>query len=195
MKEQFLINGRFLISPVLNNLTDKETGKETRLEQRLMDVLCILTANHNQLVTREQLIKEVWNDYGGADEGLNQAISFIRKALADNNKEMIETIPKKGYVLHAVISNIEEELKLLLTGKETVVLKNSKKPYWIAGLLCLLLLFGYFFLVRTSNSDKLPNNMETKGADVLGDSTVKLGSDNLDIKKTPPDSASADVHK
>ena len=178
MKEQFLINGRFLISPVLNNLTDKETGKETRLEQRLMDVLCLLTANHNQLVTREQLIKEVWNDYGGADEALNQAISFIRKVPVDNNKEIIETIPKKGYVLHAVISNVENEHRL--SEKETVITKNSKKPYWIVGLLCLLLLFVYFSYVRTSNSDKLPNNTETKGADVLGDSTVKLGSDNLE---------------
>ncbi len=195
MKEQFLINGRFLISPVLNNFTDKETGKETRLEQRLMDVLCILTANQNQLVTREQLIKEVWNDYGGADEGLNQAISFIRKVLVDNNKEIIETIPKKGYVLHAVISNIEEEPKLPLPEKETVIVKNSKKPYWIVGLLCLLLLFVYFTYIRTSNTDKLKNNTETKGADVLGDSSVKHGSDNLDIKKTPTDSVSADVHK
>jgi DNA-binding winged helix-turn-helix (wHTH) protein len=195
MKEQFLINGRFLISPVLNNLTDKETGKETRLEQRLMDVLCILTANPNQLVTREQLIKEVWNDYGGADEGLNQAISFIRKILADNNKEIIETIPKKGYVLHAVISNIEELSKLPFPEKEMVVAKNSKKPFWIASLLCLLLLFVYFTYMRTSNTDKSKNNTETKGADVLGDSSVKYGSDNLDTKKITTDSVSADVHK
>lgn len=154
---------------------------------------CILTANQNQLVTREQLIKEVWNDYGGADEGLNQAISFIRKILVDNNKEIIETIPKKGYILHAVISNSEEDTRLL--EKEMVKTKNSRKPYWIVGLLCLLLLFVYFTYVRTSNPDKLKNNTETKGADVLGDSTVKLGSDNLDVKKAPPDSISADVHK
>jgi DNA-binding winged helix-turn-helix (wHTH) protein len=195
MKEQFLINGRFLISPVLNNLSDKETGKETRLEQRLMDVLCILTANHNELVTRDQLIKEVWNDYGGADEGLNQAISFIRKVLIDNNKEIIETIPKKGYILHAVISNIEEESKLPPPEKETVVAKSSKKPFWIVGLLCILLMFVYFTYMRTSNTGKLKNNTETKSADVLGDSSVKLGSDNLDIKKTTTDSVSADVHK
>src|SRR4051812_34692418 len=103
MKEPFLINERFQVNPDLNYLTDKETGKETRLEQRLMDVLWLLAANHNQLVTRERLIREVWNDYGGADEGLNQAISFIRKILADSNKEIIETIPKKGYILHAAI--------------------------------------------------------------------------------------------
>jgi len=41
----------------------------------------------------------------------------------------------------------------------------------------------------------LPNNKETKSADVLGNSSVKPGSDNLDIKKTPQDSVSADVHK
>ncbi|HVM89908.1 MAG TPA: winged helix-turn-helix domain-containing protein [Puia sp.] len=195
MKEQFLINKRFLISPVLNNLTDKETGRETRLEQRLMDVLCILSANHNQLVTREQLIKEVWNDYGGADEGLNQAISFIRKILSDNNKEIIETIPKKGYILHAVIEIIEGGAKPSLPEKEVVVLKNNKKQYRIAGLLCLLLLLGYFIYVRTSNSDKLPNNTKTKGADVLKDSSVKPGSDNVDIKKSPIDSVNADVRK
>ena len=78
---------------------------------------------------------------------------------------------------------------------EVLAQKNNKKPYWIVGLLSLLLLLGYFSYVRTSNSDKLPNNTETNSADVLKDSSVKLGSDNLDIKKTPPDSVSADVHK
>ena len=72
----------------------------------------------------EQLIKEVWNDYGGADEALNQAISFIRKVPVDNNKEIIETIPKKGYVLHAVISNVENEHNILPTYNKNCIIIN-----------------------------------------------------------------------
>lgn len=108
MKHQkFIINHRFLIDPFLNTCADQQTGKETRLEPRLMNVLSFLVSSVNQLVTRETLIKEVWNDYGGGDEGLNQAVSFLRKLLGDTDKKIIETVPTKGYILRAVISEAQ----------------------------------------------------------------------------------------
>jgi DNA-binding winged helix-turn-helix (wHTH) protein len=101
MHEPFVLQQRFLVFPATNTVTDQSTGKEVRLEQRLVEVLCLLADTPNQLVTRETIIARVWNDYGGADEGLTQAISYLRKVLLDTQKEVIETIPKKGYILHA----------------------------------------------------------------------------------------------
>ncbi|MEZ0006653.1 DNA-binding winged helix-turn-helix (wHTH) protein [Flavobacterium sp. 28YEA47A] len=106
MKQQeFIINGHFLITPSLNAIRNLQTQKEMRLEARLMQLLCLLANTNGEVITREHIIKEIWNDYGGGDEGLSQAIFYLRKALEDTNKEIIETIPKKGYILHAVITD------------------------------------------------------------------------------------------
>lgn len=102
----FIINERFLIDIERSELIDKTTGEKNRLEPRLMKLLHLLTAQHGKVVRREFIIKEIWDNYPGAGEGLNQAISFLRKLLADENKSIIQTQPKVGYSFHAVISQV-----------------------------------------------------------------------------------------
>jgi len=100
----FIINKRFTADSLRNEVFDKETGRKHRLEPRLMKLLCILAEHQGSVVKREFIIKEIWDDYPGANEGLNQAISFLRKLLADENKEIICTQPKTGYIFNANIS-------------------------------------------------------------------------------------------
>lgn len=95
----FIINDRFRIYPALNQLQDMQTSQIIRLEPRIMAVLRHLAQNSGQLVTRDELIRDIWNNYGGGDEGLSQAISFLRKTLGDHAKTLIQTVPKKGYCL------------------------------------------------------------------------------------------------
>jgi DNA-binding winged helix-turn-helix (wHTH) protein len=102
---QLLIDNRFKVDTRINTVTDLETGQQSRLEPRLVKLLLLLTAHPGELVSREQIIREIWNDYGGAEEGLNQAISFLRKMFDDTRKERIKTIPKKGYLLNAAVTD------------------------------------------------------------------------------------------
>jgi len=135
MKQQeFIINGRFLVTPSINAITNLQTQKEIRLEARLMQLLCLLAKTSGEVVTREYIIKEIWNDYGGGDEGLSQAIFHLRKALHDSNKEIIETIPKKGYVLHAVITDVKSNTAVVSKPK-------SKKlvPILLAIVVCIVM--------------------------------------------------------
>jgi hypothetical protein len=69
-----------------------------------MKLLALLAENEGKVVTREHLKKAIWNDYGGADDGLTQGISFLRKALEDSGKVTIVTIPKNGYALMASVT-------------------------------------------------------------------------------------------
>lgn len=133
----FVLNNSFLVDASLNLLTNNETGTQTKLEPRLIEILCVLAKNREKLVSREMLISKIWNNYGGAEDGLNQGISFLRKALGDTNKQIIETVPKKGYILHATITDILNEKKA-----EPQIEKTSKKqPYFLP------ILFGVFILV------------------------------------------------
>lgn len=136
MDKKFTINKRFLVEEPLNIVKDLENNLEHRLEPRLMSVLCMLAGHEGELVTRVQLITEIWNDYGGAEDSLNQAISYLRKTLQDTNKEIIETIPKKGYILHASINYSQKSEKGV--GAKT---KLNFKHFAVAALVILAFIF------------------------------------------------------
>jgi len=55
------------------------------------------------------MIREIWHNYGGGDEGLSQAISFLRKTFGDREKKLIRTVPKKGYQLTGTLSTDEQK--------------------------------------------------------------------------------------
>ena len=134
---------------------DQLTNTETRLEPRLMKLLCLLAAQPEQLVTRDRIIKEIWNDYGGADEGLNQAISFLRKTLHDAGKELIKTVPKKGYILHATVTG---------TAPATELRPPRQKRYWlITAALVTILLAVFIFWQRAD--DPPPARQEPPGTE------------------------------
>lgn len=73
-----------------------------------MHVLQILINNSPDVVSREQLISEVWDNYGGADDALNQAISNLRKVLGDEDRDnrLIETVVKKGYRFNGTVKQV-----------------------------------------------------------------------------------------
>ena len=62
---------------------------------------CISPSTQAQLVTKEELVRDVWEGTFVTDEALTYTISELRKALGDDAKEprLIQTIPKKGYRL------------------------------------------------------------------------------------------------
>lgn len=101
----FLINDRYLVDAETNTVEDRQLGLPTRVEPRHMKLLCMLAQHEGKLVERSKVITELWNDYGGADDALTQAISFLRRTLGDGTKRLIVTIPKSGYILHATITS------------------------------------------------------------------------------------------
>ena len=93
--EKFILNNRFVVDPSLNLVTDKVKKTESHLEPRLIKLLCLLSCHAGCLLSREYIYQEIWNNYGGAAEGLTQAISFLRKALNDKDKKSLKPFPRK----------------------------------------------------------------------------------------------------
>lgn len=153
---KYLIGGRFLVDRQLNCVKDIVSGVEHRLEPRLMAVLFELLKNPEVVVTREKLIQMIWDDYPGAEEGLNQAISSLRKFLADDTKEVIKTIPKKGYMLSAPV--VKQTSPASITGKS----RYSLFIYIMAGL-ALVSAVVWVIISRTHEQRSVTqaNNTET----------------------------------
>jgi DNA-binding winged helix-turn-helix (wHTH) protein/TolB-like protein len=71
-----------------------------RLEPQPARVLALLLARAGELVTREEIRREVWPDtHVDFDQGLNYCIRQIRTALGESAEapRFIETLPRRGY--------------------------------------------------------------------------------------------------
>jgi len=172
----FVLNHTFWVFPQLGLIKQKLPAKETRIEPRLMNLLCLLILHNGELVGRELLTKKVWDDYGNAGESLTQAISYLRKVLNDDAKQLIETVPKKGYVLHAIITNesIDGE-------NEQAVASDKKKVYLIAAVVVLLALIAVYFIFKQPAKSKYPADV-IRG-EQFADTSAKKGLDVQANKK------------
>ncbi len=106
----FTINDRYRVNKTTGEIYDMQRKAGSKLEPRLTKLLCLLADHNGEVVNRDYLVTQIWNDYPGGSEGLNQAISFLRKLLNDESKELIRTIPKTGYSFHAAISTQGESI-------------------------------------------------------------------------------------
>jgi Tol biopolymer transport system component/DNA-binding winged helix-turn-helix (wHTH) protein len=95
--------GEWLVDPLHGQIVGP--GGSLRLEPRVMRVLVCLAEKCGEIVSREQLIEQVWEGTFVTDEVLTQSVSELRKALGEAPKDarFIQTIPKQGYRLIAPV--------------------------------------------------------------------------------------------
>ena len=89
----------------------RKHGMKLKLAGQPLQILEMLLARPGELVTREELQKQLWNAcaYVDSNHGLNAAVNKLREALSDSAEEpkYIETLPRRGY---RFIGTIQSEL-------------------------------------------------------------------------------------
>ena len=84
-------------------------GETVRLEPKTMEVLVYLASRPNEVITREELERDVWHGALVGYDAVTNTVIKLRKALGDDARQprYIATIPKKGYQLTAPIRDAE----------------------------------------------------------------------------------------
>ncbi|NND70391.1 MAG: transcriptional regulator [Rhodothermales bacterium] len=98
--EPFFLND-WVVYPELNRAT---CGSETvHLEPKIVDVLVYLAERAGSVVSRQELMSEIWSDTIVLSDSLNRCISQLRSAFESgcDGQRIIETIRKRGYRLIA----------------------------------------------------------------------------------------------
>src|SRR5688572_26703719 len=99
MDTEVLEFGEFRLSVGEASLTRE--GRAVKVAPQPFKVLTILVMRPGQLVTREELQKELWpgDTFVDFDQGLNFCIKQVRAALGDSADapKYVETVPKRGY--------------------------------------------------------------------------------------------------
>lgn len=75
-------------------------GVAIPLRPQAIKTLDALVVRAGRIATKNELIDEIWPDTVVTDDSLVQVIGEIRKAIGDRDHSIIETIPKRGYLLH-----------------------------------------------------------------------------------------------
>jgi TolB-like protein/DNA-binding winged helix-turn-helix (wHTH) protein/Flp pilus assembly protein TadD len=88
----------------------RKHGMQVRLQKQPFQVLAMLLEHPGEVVTREELQKNLWpaDTFVDFDHGLNKAINKIRDALGDSaeNPRFLETVSRRGYRFLAEVKNV-----------------------------------------------------------------------------------------
>src|SRR5262249_28617518 len=115
--------GRFSVDPEQRVIL--QDGTPLNLTPKVFDTLLCLVRNTERVLTKDELLKEVWPDTFVEEVNLAVNISALRKALGENAHESryIVTVPGRGYrfvgAVRQVASKADNELDLVKsTGAE-----------------------------------------------------------------------------
>ncbi len=93
--------GPFRLDPVRAALTC--AGAQVPLRPKCFDVLRYLAENPDRLVTKEELLTAIWPGVVVTDSSLPQCLVEVRRALGEAAREMIITVPRRGYRFEATV--------------------------------------------------------------------------------------------
>jgi DNA-binding winged helix-turn-helix (wHTH) protein len=158
-------------------------GSEVALEKRALDMLCYLALHPDRLVTKDELLSEVWQAETLSDGVLSNAAAKLRKALAQapGAREPIETVRGRGYRWRAarlssthgtapppsaIASNLEQPSDPFV-GRASVIerLERALDEVARANGQCVLLT-GDAGMGKTRTLDELARRARTRGFSV-----------------------------
>jgi DNA-binding winged helix-turn-helix (wHTH) protein/TolB-like protein len=93
--------GTFVIDADRAQVT--QHGIPIALRPKTFALLVQLADRARRVVGKQELLNAVWPGLIVTDDSLTQAVSELRAALGDRNQQLIKTVPKRGYLLDAVV--------------------------------------------------------------------------------------------
>jgi transcriptional activator of cad operon len=121
-------------------------GETVRLEARTMRLLLCLAARPGEVVSIDDLLRDVWTGVIVTPDSVYQAVASLRRILGDDPKRpaYIETIPRLGY-------------RLIATVEPAAPAPARRKGWIVAAALSVAILVVFAVLFRgTATSDASP---------------------------------------
>jgi TolB-like protein/DNA-binding winged helix-turn-helix (wHTH) protein len=88
-------------------------GEDIKLRSQSLKVFCYLVAHSGEVVSKDALIDAIWPDVNVTDDSLVQCIGDIRRAIGDESRTILKTVPRRGYVLVADPTEPDEKATTL----------------------------------------------------------------------------------
>jgi len=104
-------------------------GKEIRLRPKVYETLKYLVEHPGRLIGKQELIQAVWPDAFVTDDSLVQCAVELRRALADHDQQLLKTVPRRGYVFTARVTQSLPQAEILAgIAADRIDLLNGLRP-------------------------------------------------------------------
>ncbi|WP_353072029.1 winged helix-turn-helix domain-containing protein [Tunturiibacter gelidoferens] len=191
--------GPFRMDPIKQTLLRE--NNLIPLTPKAFETLLALVRHSRDVVSKEDLLKEVWPDSFVEESNLSQNIFLLRKALGDTAKDRqyIVTLPGRGYRFAApvrtlthpgdvIVAHARTHTHILIEENEVETAgvpvafpppqkpRASRKALFSIAAMVVLLIVGAFFLVR----DRRPTNPGEKRSILVADFVNTTGDPIFD---------------
>ncbi len=108
------------------------------LRPKAFEVLCYLVENAGRLVSKPELFEAVWPNVTVSDNSLVQCIRELRQKLSDEDRRLIKTVARRGYLLEATVALREQSSPKESAGASSDaapkarLVQNARRPRWLA---------------------------------------------------------------
>jgi DNA-binding winged helix-turn-helix (wHTH) protein/tetratricopeptide (TPR) repeat protein len=79
-------------------------GGEVKLRPKVFEALAYLVRSPNRLVSKDELRRVLWPDAFVTDDSVVQCFVELRRALGDDAASLLRTVPRRGYVFTADVT-------------------------------------------------------------------------------------------
>lgn len=90
--------GQFVLDRAAGELFTAD-GQLAALRKQALDVLVVLGRRAGQVVSKDELMRQVWPNVVVGEGSLTQAIADIRRVLGDGEHRVIRNVARRGYML------------------------------------------------------------------------------------------------
>ena len=78
--------------------------EEIKLRPKVFEALQYFVQNSGRLIGKQELIQAIWPDSFVTDDSLVQCTVELRRALDDREQQLLKTVPRRGYVFTAEVT-------------------------------------------------------------------------------------------
>lgn len=97
-------------------------GKSVPIEPQVFDILCLLARNAGNLVTKDDLIEEIWDGRVVSEAAISSRINAARSAVGDTGRDqkIIRTVPRRGFEMVAPVEITEKSATTVPGLRQTI---------------------------------------------------------------------------
>lgn len=115
-------------------------GADVPLRPKCFKVLSYLVERHGLLVTKDEVLGAVWPGVVVTEDSLTQCLIQIRKVLGDTSREMVLTVPRRGYLFDVPVTVHKPDEGPVAPGALDSLMSSRRPSRWSVGAAIVLAL-------------------------------------------------------
>jgi DNA-binding winged helix-turn-helix (wHTH) protein/TolB-like protein/tetratricopeptide (TPR) repeat protein len=115
--------------------------QEESPEPKVFELLMALAIRDGDVVTKEDLVAEVWDGYPIGDDSITRCVAQLRKHLGEQGKSYVKTLTRRGYRLDVPVALTDDAPSTVDPREQATSLLNQGRLWmWFAGIVVIVII-------------------------------------------------------